>query len=237
MIVKLAYIEEPPFYWTEKDGSVTGSDIALAELVLKAIGVTSIEYVATSFPEFLPGVNAGRWDMNVPIFVSEERAKEVLFSVPVWALGDGFLLPAGNPKALSSYKSIAANKDFRLGAVAGTVQIGAAKTAGVAGEQIVIFKDQPEAITALRDRKIDAFVGTAVGNRALAEANGGFETVAHEQNKGGKAPVGAFSFSKENTKLQQAVNDQLLKYLGSEDHRSRMAEFGITNTEIDSVVV
>lgn len=236
MIVKLAYIEEPPFYWTAEDGSVTGSDIALAEAVLKAIGVTSIEYVRTSFAEFLPGVNAGRWDMNVPIFVSEERAKEVLFSVPVWALGDGFLLPAGNPKELSSYKSIAANEDLRLGAIAGTVQIGAAKSAGVADQQIVIFKDQPEAIIALRDGKIDAFVGTAVGNRALAETNSGFDTVAHEPGEDGKVPVGAFSFSKANTKLQKAVNDQLHKYLGSEDHRSRMAKFGITKTEIDSVV-
>lgn len=237
MKVKIAYIEEPPFYWTAEDKTVTGSDIELAEVILRAIGATSIEYQPTSFAEFLPGVQAGRWDMNVPIFVSDERARQVSFSLPVWALVDGFLLPAGNPMALTSYKSIAARDDARLGTIAGTVQIGAAKSAGVTDRQIVIFNDQPEAIAALRAGKIDAFVGTDVGNRALAEANKDLECVAHELSKNERVPVGAFSFSKENTKLLQAVNEQLRNYLGSADHRSRMAKHGITNTEIDSVVV
>jgi polar amino acid transport system substrate-binding protein len=49
------------------------------------------------------------------------------------------------------------------------------------------------------------------------------------------APVGAFSFNKDNTALLQAVNEQLRKYLGSADHRARMAKYGITEAEIDSV--
>jgi polar amino acid transport system substrate-binding protein len=66
MKIRIAYIEEPPFYWTTEGGSVTGADIELAEAVLGVIGVTSIEYVATSFDQLLPGVQQGRWDMNVP---------------------------------------------------------------------------------------------------------------------------------------------------------------------------
>jgi polar amino acid transport system substrate-binding protein len=174
--------------------------------------------------------------MNVPIFISAEREKRVAFSRPVWALGDGFLLPPGNPKALSSYESLAAQSDARLGTIAGTVQIGAAQSAGVSDSQIVVFKDQPEAIAALFAGKIDAFVGTAVGNRALAEANPGLETVAHERGKGGKTAVGGFSFRKDNHYLLEAVNEQLRKYLGSADHRARMAKYGITQVEIDSVL-
>ena len=44
MKVKIAYIDEPPFYWTGSDKKVTGADIELAEVVLRAIGATSIEY-------------------------------------------------------------------------------------------------------------------------------------------------------------------------------------------------
>jgi polar amino acid transport system substrate-binding protein len=236
MKVRIAYIEEPPFYWTAGDGSVVGSDIELAQVVLEAIGVTSIEHHPTTFEEFLPGVEEGRWDMNVPIFISAEREKRVAFSRPVWALGDGFLLPAGNPKALTSYASLAGRSDARLGTIAGTVQIGAAQAAGVSDAQIVVFKDQPEAIAALFAGKIDAFVGTAVGNRALAESHPGLETVAHEKAKDGKTPVGGFSFRKDNHSLLNAVNEQLRKYLGSADHRARMAKYGITQTEIDSVL-
>jgi polar amino acid transport system substrate-binding protein len=236
MKVRIAYIEEPPFYWTAEDGSVVGSDIELAQVVLEAIGVTSIEYHPTKFEEFLPGVEGKRWDVNVPIFISAEREKRVAFSRPVWALGDGFLLPAGNPKALTSYESLAAQRDARLGTIAGTVQIGAAQSAGVRDSQIVVFRDQPEAIAALLAGKIDAFVGTAVGNRALAQAHPGLESVAHEKRQDGKTPVGGFSFSKDNRYLLEAVNEQLRRYLGSADHRTRMAKYGITQVEIDGAL-
>jgi polar amino acid transport system substrate-binding protein len=236
MKVRIAYIDEPPFYWTDAAGSVTGSDIELAEVVLRAAGATSIEYQLTSFDELLPGVAKGRWDMNVPIFVTAGRAEHVAFSAPVWALGDGFVVHGGNPKALVSYKAVAARRDARLGIIAGQVQLDSARSAGVSDDQIAMFNDQPEAVAALLAGKIDAFAGTAVGNREVAGANATLEAVAHELSKGGNAPVGAFSFSKSNHGLLQAVNDQLRKYLGSADHRARMAKYGLTETEIDSVI-
>lgn len=235
-IVRLAYIEEPPFYWTAADGNVKGSDIELAEVVLRAVGVTTIKYQRTTFAELLPGVEEGRWDMNVPIFITPEREKRVVFSRPVWALGDGFLLPAGNPKMLTSYQSLAAQGDALLGAVGGTVQISAARSEGVSDRQLVVFKDQPEAIAALHTGKIDAFVGTDVGNRALAEADPRLVAIAHERGKDGKVLVGGFSFSKSNRNLLEAVNGQLRKYLGSADHRSRMATYGLVQAEIDGVL-
>ncbi|HWT37484.1 MAG TPA: transporter substrate-binding domain-containing protein [Paraburkholderia sp.] len=236
MKVRIAYIDEPPFYWTDAEGSVTGSDIELAKVVLRAIGVTSIEHQLTSFDALLPGVEEGRWDMNVPIFVTAERAAHVAFSAPVWALGDGFVVHGGNPKALVNYAAVAARSDARLGIISGQVQLGSARSAGVSDDQIVMFKDQPEAVAALLAGKIDAFAGTAVGNREVAGANTSLEAVAHELSRSGNAPVGAFSFSKSNHGLLQAVNEQLRKYLGSADHRARMEKYGLTETEIDSVI-
>jgi polar amino acid transport system substrate-binding protein len=235
MKVRIAYIDEPPFYWTDEDHSVTGADIELAEVVLRAIGVSSIEYHLTSFEELLPGVQDGRWDMNVPIFVTAERAARVAFSVPVWALGDGFLLHRGNPKALTGYGAVAARDDARLGIVAGTVQFDTARSAGVSDSQIVAFKDHADAIDALVAGRIDAYASTTIGNRVVASANQELEVVAHARSKEGKVPVGAFSFSKSNLGLLQAVNEQLRKYLGSADHRARMAKYGLTQTELDSV--
>lgn len=237
MKVSIAYLEEPPFYWTAKDRSVTGSDIELADAVLKAIGVTAIEYHPTSFDELIPGVQQGRWDMNVPIFVTEERAERVTFSSPVWALGDGFLVQRGNPKELTSYEAVGARKDARLATIAGQVQIGSAKSAGVSDGQIVIFKDQAEALDALLAGEVDAYASTALGNRVLAGANSKLEAVAHAKSKDGNVPVGAFSFNKNTKDLIQAVNGQLSKFLGTPDHRARMAKYGLTATEIDSVVV
>ncbi len=163
MKVTIAYIEEPPFGWTQADRAATGADIDLADAVLRAIGVTRIEHRLTTFSELLAGVEAGRWDMNVPLFVTPERAHLVAFSLPVWAIGDGFLVRAGNPKALGSYASLAGRRDARLGVIAGQVQHDSARASGVGDDQIVIFEHQADAIEAVRSGAIDAYASTALG--------------------------------------------------------------------------
>ncbi|MFM0209184.1 transporter substrate-binding domain-containing protein [Paraburkholderia sediminicola] len=241
MKVKIAYIEEPPFGWADVDHTVTGADIELAETVLRAIGVTRVEHHLTTFAELLPGVENGRWDMNVPLFVTPQRMTRVDFSLPVWAISDGFLVRAGNPMALNSYESLAQRDDARLGIIAGQVQHHAAQKAGVSDDQIVLFDQQAEAIDALLTGKIDAYASTALGNRILADRIGHelAAAVSHPtvNVEGDSSPTGAFSFKQGSHELKDAVNRQLRMYLGSADHRRRMSRFGLTENEIDPVVI
>ncbi|MFP3597007.1 transporter substrate-binding domain-containing protein [Chryseobacterium sp. SIMBA_029] len=181
-------------------------------------------------------MQTGRWDINVPIFITAERAKEVDFSVPVWALGDGLVVKHGNPKKLVSYEAVAMRIDAKLGLIPGQVQFDKAKSAGVIDNQITMFKNQDELITALLSGKIDAFAATAVGNNAIVEVNPGLHAVPLKSKGENDVSVGAFSFSKDNQQLKQKVNEQLLKYLGSEGHRSKMAKYGISAVEIDAVL-
>lgn len=236
MKIKVAYIEEPPFYWTGDDQRPTGADIEVAEVVLRAIGVTDIEYHLTSFGEFLPGVQEGRWDMNVPIFVTAERAQQVAFSVPIWTIGDGFVVRSGNPKQLTSYEAVAARSDARIGLIPEQIQFAAAKAAGVRDSQIVVLKEQPEGIAAFMAGTIDAFPGTALGCRSIAGGNPALEAVDVEMGPSSDAPVGGFSFAKGNHALLDAVNKQLRQYLGTADHRARVAKYGFTPSEIDGVI-
>ena len=236
MKVKVAYIEEPPFYWTGDDQRPTGADIEAAEAVLRAIGVTDIEYHLTSFGEFLPGVQEGRWDMNVPIFVTAERAQQVAFSVPLWTIGDGFVVRSGNPKELASYEAVAARNDARIGLIPEQIQFAAAKAAGVRDNQITVLKDQPEGVAALMAGTIDAFPGTALGSRSIAGAHPTLEAVDVEAGASSDAPIGAFSFAKGNHDLLEAVNKQLRQYLGTADHRARIAKYGFTPAEVDGVI-
>jgi polar amino acid transport system substrate-binding protein len=240
MKVKLAYIEEPPFGWTEPSQIATGADVELAATVLYAVGVTQIKYHLTTFNELLPGVQAGRWDMNVPLFVTRARSAQVTFSRPVWAISDGFLVRAGNPKSLNSYESFKEQPDACLGIIIGQVQLESALASGVHMDRVVLFRTQPEAVDALRLGHIDAYASTAVGNRVLSARLGGveFEAVAHALAPVGalKLPVGAYSFNKSNVHLASAFNVGLQKYLGSSDHRTRMARYGLTAADLDPVL-
>ena len=240
MKITIAYIEEPPFGWTDAGGSPCGADVELADVVLRALGVTDIEHRLTTFAELLPGARDGRWDVNVPLFVTPERSETVDFSVPVWAIGDGLLVRAGNPKALDSYRAVAAQADTRLGIITGQVQQRSALAAGVRDEQIVLFDEQADAIDALHAGRIDAYASTALGNRIVAERIGRSRVDAVAQAADDPHPralAGAFSFGKHNRALRDAFDRQLRQYLGSADHRQRMAKYGFTASEIDPVVV
>ena len=68
--VVLAYIDEPPFGMPGPDGQARGCDVDLAMTVLHGIGVRHIEMRLTTFAELLPGVCAGRWTINTPLFVT-----------------------------------------------------------------------------------------------------------------------------------------------------------------------
>lgn len=235
MNIAIGYIEEPPFGWTESNGTAVGADLELAEIVLHALGYTHVEHRLTTFEELLPGVNAGRWNMNVPIFVTQERSREVDFSMPVWAIGDGFIVAAGNPKGLDSYAAVARRGDARLGVMPSTVQLLSAQSHGVRDSQIVQFARQDEAIEALLAGRIDAYAGTALGNRVVAEriGHGRVAAVAHDVRH---PPLGAFSFARRDAELRHAVDRELRRYLGSPDHRQRMARYGLTLDEIEPVL-
>jgi polar amino acid transport system substrate-binding protein len=238
--VIVAYIEEPPFGWTDSRGVAVGCDIALADEILSLIGVETVEHREVTFAELIPGVEHGDWDINVPLFITRERAARIAFSSPVWALSDGFLVRAGNPKPLTSYEFLAADVDARLGVITGQVQHDTARAAGVPEERIVQFIQQHEAIDALIAGEIDAYASTALGNRTLAQrlGNEAIYAVSFDQTALGRLapPQGAFSFSLANERLRSAFDKQLRVYLGSSDHRLKVGRYGLTATEIDPIV-
>ena len=129
MTVVFAYLDEPPFCAPAADGPV-GCDVEVAFAVLRAIGIERIETRLVTFAELLPGVASGAWQINTPLFITEERARLVDFSRPVWSLADGLMVQAGNPKRLTSYRALAAHADARLVVVADQVQEQRALAAG-----------------------------------------------------------------------------------------------------------
>lgn len=234
--VIFAYIDEPPFARPLQDGSAAGCDVELALAGLHAIGVRRVETQLTTFAELLPGVASGRWTMNTPLFISPERQGVVSFSRPVWALQDGFVVRAGNPAGITSYRAIAQGQHV-LALVSGQIQRQSAIAAGVGAGQIVEFDTQHEALQAVRDGRAHAYASTALGNRTVVQkaAGRGLASVDAVDDRPRTPPVGAFSFCRENIDLRVAFDGFLARYLGTADHREGMARHGLTNAEIDPI--
>ena len=85
----VAYLDEPPFSVPTAVGPPVGCDVEVAGEVLGLLGVERVEFVLTNFGELIPGVVARRWHMNAPIFITDQRATAVRYSLPVWAACDG----------------------------------------------------------------------------------------------------------------------------------------------------
>ena len=234
--VVFAYIDEPPFATPVSTGAARGCDVDLALTGLRAIGVRAVELRLTTFAELLPGVASGRWTMNAPVFVSAERQGIVSFSHPVWALGDGFVVSAGNPCGITSYRTIA-NGRRKLALVAGQIQRDHALAAGVTAEQIIEFATQHEALQAVRDGLADAYASTALGNRTVLAHNRLVELmgVDAQDDFPRTPPIGAFSFAHASVDLRRAFDEFLVDYVGSIEHRERMLRNGLTSNEIDPI--
>lgn len=234
--VVFAYIEEPPFA-TTIDGQPAGSDVDVAKVVLEHMGIKDFEFKKMEFGDLLPGVAAGKWTMNTGLFVTPERCKTVAYSNPIWALVDGMIVHAGNPKHVSSYASVAAS-DARLGVVKGTAQVDTAKAAGVPTDRIVEFGSQEEIITAIKEGRVDAYPNTALGHRALLASLKDPDLALAEpfeppmQDGRAKAGFGAFSFNKADGVFIEKFNEELAKFIGSDEHRAMLAKYGFGADEI-----
>jgi polar amino acid transport system substrate-binding protein len=240
--VVLAYLDEPPFCAPGPDGRPTGCDMEVAFAVLAAIGVGRIETRLVTFADLLPGVAAGAWTLNTPLFVTSERSQLVDFSRPVWSLADGFMVRAGNPKRLTSYEAVAADGTAVLGVVADQVQEQSGLKAGIPADRIRRFATQQDAVTGLLDGAVDAYASVAMAHRGyrrgspdprLSVVDFGASGTGGE---GTRAAYGAYSFAKSSRALRHAFDAQLGCYLGTAEHRALMAGYGFTDGDVDRVV-
>ena len=234
--VIFAYLDEPPFCAPAADGPV-GCDVEVAFAVLRAIGIERIETGLVTFAELLPGVASGAWQINTPLFITEERARLVEFSRPVWSLADGLMVKAGNPKRLTSYRALAAHADARLVVVADQVQEQRALSAGLPPARVLRVATQPEAVAAVRDGRADAYASVAMAHRGFLRAEPDARlAVVDFGADGGAAAEGAYSFAKSNGDLRRAFDGALERFLGSPEHRAIMRRYHFTDADIDRVL-
>jgi polar amino acid transport system substrate-binding protein len=220
----MAVLDEPPFCWLGADGVAGGCDVEVATIALRRAGVRVVEYRLVTFEELIPGVTAGRWQVNTGMFVTAERRRLVRFTRPVWAVPDGLIVRRADAARLDSYLAIATDPAARLGVVIGQVQGGTAVREGVPEDRLVRFATQEDAVAAVRSGVVDAAASTAIGNRALLARRGDASLAAVGAAR--EAPVGAFSLGFAEGDLADALDVQLDRFVGTSEHRALMARHG-----------
>lgn len=235
--VTMGFTNELPFSYSDH-GKLTGADAVVVAHVLERVGIKEVLGTLTEFQSLIPGLRARRFDMNSTMFITPARCKQIQFTAPLWAAIDGMIVPAGNPKKIDSYESVAANPALKVGVLAGSVRKAVLLKLGAKEEQVIDFPDQPSALAAVRAGRIDGFLNTGLGNQSLLDAA---RDPALERASPFRQPVvdgklaigfGGLGFRFEDKDFYEAFNKELVAFLGTPDHLALVRPFGMTAEEI-----
>ncbi|WP_337158978.1 ectoine/hydroxyectoine ABC transporter substrate-binding protein EhuB [Pseudomonas putida] len=232
--IRIGYANETPFAFTETDGRVTGESPEIAKVIFQKMGIKQVDGVLTEWGSLIPGLRAGRFDVIAAgMYITPARCKQVIFTDPQYALPDTLLVAAGNPKGLHSYADIAKNPDVKLAIMAGTVNLAYARESGVKDEQILQVPDTTAQLQAVRAGRADAAVGTQLTMKGLAKKGGDkVQAITDFTDDPAHTGYGALAFRPEDKDLRDAVNAELKRWLGSEEHLKTVAPFGFDRSNV-----
>ena len=232
--IRIGYANETPFAFTETDGRVTGESPEIAKIIFEKMGIKQVDGVLTEWGSLIPGLRAGRFDVIAAgMYITPARCKQVIFTDPQYALPDTLLVAQGNPKNLHSYADIARNPDVKLAIMAGTVNLAYARDSGITDAQILQVPDTTAQLQAVRAGRADAAVGTQLTMKGLAKKGGDkVEAISDFSDDPAHTGYGALAFRPEDKALRDAVNAEMKKWLGSEEHLKTVAPFGFDRSNV-----
>lgn len=236
-VVRIGFANEAPWSFANADGTIAGADYEFASLIFSRIGVPALEGVITKFGSLIPGLQADRFDVVVAgFYIRPARCEQVTFSEPTVAVGDSIIVRTGNPKKISSYKSVIDNQSIKLGGVVGAATARNAKDSGIPDSQLVMFPDFVSAISALKADRIDGALQTAISAEATVKSDPSIERALPFEQAiiNGKSTVNyaGYAFRPKDKELIAAVNAELAKILGGPEHLKILAKYSISSNEV-----
>ena len=150
----------PPFAYQDDKQQPAGSEVEVAKLLAKGLGV-ELEIVPTSAANRIPYLVTGRTDVMMGAFsIFPDRAKAVWFSSPYGSVTSVVLAPQGT--SIKSFQDLVGKK---ISVSRGTYTEQVLMAALPQGAQIVRFEDDAQATAAMAAGQVDAYgVGNVPGS-------------------------------------------------------------------------
>ncbi|MDX8462645.1 transporter substrate-binding domain-containing protein [Mesorhizobium humile] len=235
--MRYAFLQEPPFCFTDASGRVDGCDAKLASKICQMLDLGDFSPIEAEFAELLPGVADGRWDMTTGLFVSGERKRLVDFTRPIWSLPDGLMVAKDNPLGLKGYRSLARHPSAILAVIADQIQHQTALQNGVPPDRVRIFATQAQAAEAVAKGAVQAYASVAMAHRGYIAQRAAARLDVVDVPASEKQPAaGAFALAKSSTALRQEVDRCLNELLGCPWHREMMSQCGFSDGDIDRLL-
>lgn len=238
--IRLGFTNETPFAYATPDGQLTGVVIEVLRKIFDQMGVKDFDGGLTTFGGLIPGLKAGRFDLvTSSIYIKPDRCAQVAFAEPLYVLGDGVAVKAGNPRGIHGYADVAKDPSIKLAyTVGGTGITDNATAMGVKEEQLVPVPDDPSGYAAVQAGRVDGFANPATIIEAELRALGddGLERASPFEQPvvDGKPRYGFASFAVriEDQDLLAEINKHLAELRASPDFAAIMDRYGFTKDDM-----
>ncbi len=217
---------EPPFGFVDEKGVLNGIDIDIAKVLAKEIfgNEDKVDFIPVTFEKMLDLLKSGKIDILLsPLAINEKRKKEIDFSIPYFV--SGHLIVVEKDSRITRYQNLA-------GKSVAVIQ-------GTTGERIieklvptakrVQFQRNSEALKALKEHKVDAFVQLDVFIFYLEGKDRNLKVLGFQPID--PSPIG-LGIRKDDKELLQFVDITLLKLMTTGDYLSLLEKwFGKVRAE------
>ncbi|MHB8398949.1 MAG: transporter substrate-binding domain-containing protein [Acidimicrobiales bacterium] len=161
---------KPLSYVDPATGLPTGSGPTVLTKVLNNLGIPKVKYTVVDFAGIIPGLLSKQWDLSgIAFYLTPDRCNQVAFTNPVNQYVEGALVKSGNPLSLHSYADMA-KSGAKVAIQEGDAEVPWAKAAGITP---VLFPQEPLAVEALKQGRVDCYLNSTFALRADMANYGG----------------------------------------------------------------
>lgn len=144
-----------PWTYHDKDGKLTGFDVAIGAKIAQKIGVKA-QFIEGKWDGLLAGLDAGRYDLMINgVGITKERSQAYSFSEPY--AYDRVAVIVNDDRA-----DIKTMQDLKGKTTANTISSTYALAAEAAGAKVIGVDDLNQTFELLRSRRIDATLNSEV---------------------------------------------------------------------------
>ena len=239
--IDIGYAIEPPYAFVSADGEVTGESPEVARHILSRLGIEDIRWHQMEFQDLIPALQARRIHVIAAgLFVTESRARQVLFSDTTFQVAPALLVAKNNDVAPRSYRELGEHPDLKVAVLAGSVEEQLLAEIPVAPSRQLRVPDAQTGYASVVSGLADAMLLSAPSlrwcikqdicpNSTMIRA-----TAPDQVSKNLDYGRGAFAFRLSDQRLVDTWNRAASQYLGSPEHRALLISLGFLVSEAPS---
>jgi polar amino acid transport system substrate-binding protein len=230
VVVVGSEVDYPPMEMFAPDGTtIEGADYDLAQAIGQLIGV-KFKFVNNAFSGLIPGLTAGRFDMDMSAMTDKRSREEVVNFVDYFAVGTGIVVKAGNPLHIQGLLDLCGKQ---VALPAATIQVDIANAeqpkCKAAGRPDIIIKQVPTP----SDGFVQIESGASVANMVDYPVAAYFAKTSHGKLEALNTQVGqilpyGMAFRKDETQLMGVVQQALHQLVQNGTYSSILAKWGVS---------